>query len=185
MLGTQYNPPNWQEKCHLYTTYSPCLLGGYISLIPPIKGTRKQLFDIWTDLSHRSVQQIWLDLFGVDRWSFYYAWIHSLNNLRIERTIISFLGLPSIWREVYNQTYIICKSVGLCGRKPRHPRQSHVYVNEKLCHTILQLFTKNSNYFDVLGAYVINSRPNLTWNFPQRAMPSYTFRKVLKLDHLL
>ena len=22
--------PNWQEKCHLYTTYSPCLLGGYI-----------------------------------------------------------------------------------------------------------------------------------------------------------
>ena len=22
--------PNWQEKYHLYTTYSPCLLGGYI-----------------------------------------------------------------------------------------------------------------------------------------------------------
>ena len=27
---------NWQEKCHLYTTYSPCLrLGGYIIPIPP------------------------------------------------------------------------------------------------------------------------------------------------------
>ena len=22
--------PNWQEKNHLYTTYSPCLLGGYM-----------------------------------------------------------------------------------------------------------------------------------------------------------
>ena len=22
--------PNWQEKYHLYTTYSPCLLGGYM-----------------------------------------------------------------------------------------------------------------------------------------------------------
>ena len=33
--------PNWQEKCHLYTTYSPCLLGGYIIPSPPITRTFK------------------------------------------------------------------------------------------------------------------------------------------------
>ena len=32
--------PNWQEKYHLYTTYSPCLLGGYMLPIPPFTGTR-------------------------------------------------------------------------------------------------------------------------------------------------
>ncbi len=31
---------NWQEKCHLYTTYSPCLLGCYMLPIPPFRGTR-------------------------------------------------------------------------------------------------------------------------------------------------
>ena len=28
--------PNWQEKYHLYTTYSPCLLGGPIWVFPKI-----------------------------------------------------------------------------------------------------------------------------------------------------
>ena len=31
--------PHWQEKCHLYTTYSPCLLGG-LCYLPPFRGTR-------------------------------------------------------------------------------------------------------------------------------------------------
>ena len=31
--------PNWQEKYHLYTTYIPCLLGGYMLPIPPFRGT--------------------------------------------------------------------------------------------------------------------------------------------------
>ena len=37
---------------HLYTTYSPCLLGDYISPIPPIKGTIEtavELFLIFVD----------------------------------------------------------------------------------------------------------------------------------------
>ena len=38
--------PNWQEKCHLYTTYSPCLLGGYIiCLLPPIGGEPETTID--------------------------------------------------------------------------------------------------------------------------------------------
>ena len=27
-IGGIVHPPIWQEKYHLYTTYSPCLLGG-------------------------------------------------------------------------------------------------------------------------------------------------------------
>ena len=42
MVGDIYKSPIGSIY-HLYTTYSPCLLSDYISPIPPIKGTRKQL----------------------------------------------------------------------------------------------------------------------------------------------
>ena len=32
--------PNWQEKYHLYTTYSPCRTWGVICYLPPFRGTR-------------------------------------------------------------------------------------------------------------------------------------------------
>ena len=37
--------PNWQEKYHLYTTYSPCLLGGYM-LPTTFYGNQKQPLNI-------------------------------------------------------------------------------------------------------------------------------------------
>ena len=37
-----YKSPNWQEEYHLYTTYSPCLLGGKNATDPTyFPGTRK------------------------------------------------------------------------------------------------------------------------------------------------
>ena len=46
--GRWHSPsPNWQEKCHLYTTYGPCLLRGYMLPIPPFTGTISTTIDIW------------------------------------------------------------------------------------------------------------------------------------------
>ena len=40
MVGSIYSP-NWQVFYHLYTTYSPCLLGGEKCYLPPFTGTWK------------------------------------------------------------------------------------------------------------------------------------------------
>ena len=42
-IGGIFDPPIWQEKCHLYTTYSPCLLGGYIIPTTFYRNLKKQL----------------------------------------------------------------------------------------------------------------------------------------------
>ena len=39
---------------HLYTTYSPCLLGGYMLPIPPFRGTRNNQWSISRNLHHFS-----------------------------------------------------------------------------------------------------------------------------------
>ena len=35
--------PNWQEKYHLYTTYSPCLLGGLYNPYHPLQEPEKSI----------------------------------------------------------------------------------------------------------------------------------------------
>ena len=64
--------PNWQEKYHLYTTYSPCLLGGYMyATYHLLREPEKSIETTWDIqvFTHR------IGLFSLHQWLIFMAFM--------------------------------------------------------------------------------------------------------------
>ena len=87
--------PNWLEKYHLYTTYSPCLLGGEKCYLPPCRGTRK---NHWIDAVDG-----WEIPFPTTVWMMYKTRRPVVNNGRFQ--------LPSSTHQIKSWYYGICEFI--------------------------------------------------------------------------